>query len=254
MSLSVRIIPFLLLSSEGLVKTVAFKNRKYVGDPINCVRIFNTKEVDELIILDIDATAEKREPYFDIIADIVSEAFMPVGYGGGVSKIQDFDRLFNIGIDKVVVNTLFYENPKLITEAINKFGGQSIVLSLDVKKDIFGRQRLVSHCGWKIQKLKLEHALAMADEMGFGEVVLNAIHRDGTMSGYDLELVASVNGRLNMPVVALGGAAGPDDFARAMNLGVSGVGAGSAFVFQGPKRAVLISYPSREEIVNLLGD
>jgi imidazole glycerol-phosphate synthase subunit HisF len=253
-SLSARVIPFLLLSSEGLVKTVAFKNRKYVGDPINCVRIFNTKEVDELVILDIDATAQKREPYFDIIEDIVSEAFMPVGYGGGVSKIEHFDRLFKIGIDKIVVNTLFYENPKLITEAISKFGSQSIVLSLDVKNDFFGRQRLVSHCGRKTQKLDLERALVMVDELGFGEVVVNAIDRDGTMKGYDLELVASVNARLEMPVVALGGASGPDDFARAINLGVSGVGAGSVFIFEGPKRAVLISYPSRKELVTLLGE
>lgn len=247
-----RVIPTLLLGECGLVKTIKFSEERYVGDPINAVKIFNQKEVDELVLLDITASKSKKEPSFHEIREIVSEAFMPVGYGGGISKMSDIETLFKIGVEKVIINSAFYSNGSLISEAAKVFGSQSIVVSLDVKKDIWGNYNLYSYSGCKKEKMELISALKHAEELGAGELVINNIERDGTMIGYDNSLIRLVAKELNIPIVALGGAGNIQHFADAIHHGASAVAAGSMFIFQGVHRAVLISYTTSEDVLNCM--
>lgn len=237
-----RIIPVLLLSDSGMVKTKKFTLPTYIGDPINAVRIFNEKEVDEIIILDIDASRFNRGPDFDRIKEISSEAFMPLGYGGGVKSISQMERLFKIGVEKIILNTAIYEDYSLLREAANIFGSQSIVVSIDVKKDFWGRYHIYSKCGSKKQSIDLFSLISLIQNQGVGEIILSSIDRDGLMSGYDLKLISSVSSQLQVPLVALGGAGSLDDFNDALQSGASSVAAGSMFVFHGPHKAVLISY------------
>jgi len=248
-----RVIPTLLLREGGLVKTIKFSDERYVGDPINAVKIFNQKEVDELVLLDIAASKNKVEPSFHEISEIVSEAFMPVGYGGGISKMSDIEMLFNIGVEKVILNSAFYSNGSLILEASKVFGSQSIVVSLDVKKDIWGNYKLYSYSGSKKEKIELIAALKYAQDLGAGELVINSIERDGTMNGYDNSLIRLVSRELKIPIVALGGAGHIQHFADAIQHGASAVAAGSMFIFQGVHRAVLISYTTSEDVQNYIG-
>jgi imidazole glycerol-phosphate synthase subunit HisF len=247
--LKIRIIPALLLRNQGLVKTTNFKDPKYVGDPINAVRIFNEKEVDELIFLDITATIEKRKPNFKVIADIAGECFMPFGYGGGVKDLDDIKTLFSIGAEKVVINSYAIENPHFIRDAAERFGNQSIVVSIDARRSILGKYKVYTRGGRVATKYDPVTLGKLMEEMGAGEIILTSIDRDGTMKGYDLDLIKMVAGSLSIPVVACGGAHTIQDFKDAVcRGGASAVSAGSMFVFQGKHRAVLISYPSIEEI------
>lgn len=244
----IRVIPVLLISDGGLVKSIKFGNFKYVGDPINAVRIFNEKEVDEIVILDISASLNRRPPDFSMIKEIVSEAFMPVAYGGGITNVSEIKELINSGIEKVVINSSAFRSPNLVTEASSVFGNQSIVVSIDVKKNIFGRQYVHILNGTKNTGLDpLEYSLTM-QSAGAGELFLNSIDRDGTFNGYDLKLIEAVSNKLSIPVVALGGAGNVSDFREAVKVGASAVAAGSLFVFQRPHRAVLISYPCQDEL------
>ena len=243
-----RIIATLLMDNNGLVKTQKFKNPRYIGDPINAVRIFNNKEVDELVLLDVTATAEKRGPKFEDISEIVSEAFMPIGYGGGITNISQVERLFKIGIEKVILNTSAFSNESLIGEASRIYGNQSIVVSIDVKKDIFGTYHVYTNGGKTKQKGDLLQILYRLQNLGAGEIILNAIDREGTMNGYDLKLVEEVCKKLKVPVVASGGAGKIEHFVEAINAGASAVAAGSMFVYQGIHRAVLISYVTSEQV------
>ncbi len=245
-----RIIPTLLIDGDGLVKTQKFKNPRYIGDPINAVRIFNNKDVDELVLLDITASIEKREPRFENILEIVSEAFMPIGYGGGIINMSQIERLFKIGIEKVILNTSAFENESLIGEASRVYGSQSVVVSIDVKKDFFGNYHIYTANGKVKQKIELIQALKKFQELGAGEIMINSIDREGTMNGYDLKLVNDVCKNLKIPVVASGGAGKIEHFVEAINAGASGVAAGSMFVYQGVHRAVLISYIKSEELDN----
>jgi cyclase len=246
--LRTRIIPILLLNDGGLVKTVKFSKDKYIGDPINAVKIFNQKEVDELVLLDISATRNESSPNFSEIKEIVSEAFMPVGYGGGISKMEHIEKLFNIGVEKVILNSVIFTDRDLIEEAIKIYGSQSIVASLDVKKDIWGNYKVYSNSGKKKQNLTLDSCIKLIQEIGFGELVINNIDKDGTMLGYDLELIEKVSSMLNIPVVAVGGAGTLSDFVKALNAGASALAAGSMFVFQGVHKAVLISYITTDQL------
>ncbi|MCM2356961.1 MAG: AglZ/HisF2 family acetamidino modification protein [Geobacteraceae bacterium] len=251
--LGTRVIPCLLLRNQGLVKTVKFKDPKYVGDPINTVRIFNDKEVDELIFLDITATFENKRPNFRLISDIASECFMPLGYGGGIRTVEDIKEILGLGAEKVIINSYALENTSFISEAAELFGSQSIVVSLDVKKNFFGNYEVFSHSGTKRTKLDPVSAAKQSEQMGAGELFLNSIDRDGTMQGYDIDLVSKVSGAVSIPVIASGGAGKLDDFSAAVNSGgASAVAAGSFFVFHGKHRAVLISFPTREEMQNIL--
>jgi cyclase len=248
-----RVIPCLLLRNLGLVKTVKFKDPKYLGDPINIVKIFNDKEVDELVFLDITATAENKKPPFSMLEKIASECFMPLGYGGGVRSLEDMKTLFNIGIEKVSVNSYAVENPAFIRAAADLFGSQSVVVSMDVKKNRWGKYEVFTHSGQQATGLDpVKFALEM-EKQGAGELLLNSIDRDGTMQGYDLDLIKRVTGAVSVPVVACGGAGNVQDLAAAVKQGgASAAAAGSMFVFQGPHRAVLISYPSPKDLQDTL--
>ncbi len=247
--LSTRVIPCLLLRSRGLVKTRRFKDPKYLGDPINIVRIFNDKEVDELALLDITATAEGRGPVFDLLGDITSECFIPLCYGGGVRSIEDMRRLFTLGVEKVAINTRAVEEPSLIRRAADTFGSQSVVVSIDARKKLFGGYEVMTHAGTRGAGLDPVAFARTVEQQGAGEILLTAIDRDGTMDGYDLQLVRAVSSVVAVPVVACGGAGGvPDLVAAVRDGGASAAGAGSMFVFKGPHRAVLISYPEPAEL------
>lgn len=248
-----RVIPVLLLRGRGLVKTVKFKDPKYVGDPMNSVRIFNEKEVDELVFLDITATPEGRGPDFEMLADIAGEAFMPMAYGGGITSLDQIQRIFTLGYEKVVIDTAAYESPQLIREAVAIYGSQSVVGCVDVRRSLLGRYELYSRSGRTHQSVGLLDHVAALEELGVGEIVVNAVDRDGTQSGYDLKLLQQVSSAVSVPVVACGGASGLDDFVAAVQQGgASAVAAGSLFVFVGPHRAVLINYPDRTELAKRL--
>jgi cyclase len=244
-----RVIPCLLLHNGGLVKTLKFKEPKYVGDPINAVKIFNDKEVDELVILDIDASKEKRGPNFELLSKINREAFMPLGYGGGITTVQQVRAVLNLGFEKVVLNASTLVNPGLVTQAAVECGNQSVVVCIDAKKGLLSKYSVYSHVTGKTLALDpAEHAAEM-ERLGAGEIVINSVDRDGTLSGYDIDLIKRVTSRVSVPVVAMGGAGSVQDFACAINIGgASAVSAGAFFVFHGPHRAVLITYPAKGEL------
>lgn len=248
-----RVIPVLLLRGQGLVKTVKFKEPRYVGDPINSVRIFNEKEVDELVFLDITATPEGRGPDFELLADIAGEAFMPMAYGGGIATLEQVQRIFALGFEKVVIDTAAYTSPQLIREAVAIYGAQSIVGCVDVRRTLLGRYELSSNAGKTKQPVGLKEHVRELERLGVGEIIVNAVDRDGTQSGYDLKLIRDVSLAVSVPVVACGGAAGLDDFVAAVQEGgAAAVAAGSLFVFVGPHRAVLINYPARADLARRL--
>jgi cyclase len=247
-----RLIPSLLVSANGLVKTVKFSDPKYVGDPLNAVRIFNEKQVDELIVLDIDASPEQREPQYALIKALASECRMPLCYGGGVTSLEQFQRIIELGVEKVAISSAAVTQPELISKAAETIGAQSVVVVLDVLK-IGGRYEVCTRRGQQRTGLDaVEYAVRM-QELGAGEIVLNSIDRDGTGIGYDTELISAVRQRVTLPITALGGA-GSLEHVRDLfaTFGIIGAAAGSLFVFKGKYRAVLISYPSAEEHDRLL--
>ena len=243
-----RVIPVLLLAEDGLVKTVRFKDPTYVGDPINAVRIFNEKEVDEIAVLDIRATREGRGPDLARVRELAGECFMPLCYGGGIRTVAHARRLFAIGIEKVLINTAAEESPALVTATAADFGSQSVMVGVDVGRDWLGRPRVYTRGGTRnTGRDPVEYAREMA-ERGAGEIFLNVIDRDGTMAGFDLELVGAVSSAVSIPLIACGGAGSVADLSAAVAAGASAVAAGSLFVFAGPRRAVLINYPSAVEL------
>jgi imidazole glycerol-phosphate synthase subunit HisF len=243
-----RIIPCLLVRGGGLVKTVRFGESKYVGDPINAVRIFNEKEVDELIVLDIDATAQGREPDYVMIGNLAAECRMPLCYGGGVTTVGQAERIVGMGVEKVALSAAAVERPELIAELSEVVGGQSVVAVLDVRRNSRGAAEVWTHNGTRSAgTLAVELARVMADR-GVGEIVINSIDNDGVMKGYDVDLVAAVRAAVGVPVTALGGAGSLDHICQLIRrFGLVGAAAGSLFVFKGVYRAVLINYPSRAD-------
>lgn len=249
--LKTRVIPILLLKNNGLVKTIKFKKDQYIGDPINAIKIFNEKEVDELIFLDIEATKYNKEPNYEIIKSIASECFMPVCYGGGITTIEQIKKIFHLGIEKVSLNSSILNNYDLLEQAVEIFGSQSIVVSVDVKKNLFGKYCIYNHVRKKIEKLNVSDYLKNIEKKGAGEVLLNHVDLDGTQLGYDTELIKYVTKDLNIPLIYCGGAKDLTDFKVAKDLMVSGVAAGSMFVFHGKHKAVLITYPGYEILKKL---
>ncbi len=243
-----RIIPALLMRDGGLVKTVKFSKERYIGDPINAVKIFNEKEVDELCLLDIGATVEGRPPAYQEINEIVSEAFMPIGYGGGIQHMEHVEQLFKLGVEKVIMNTAAFENEGLVKEASSIYGSQSVVVSIDIKKDLWGQYKVFTRSGKSKQKIDLITAVKKMQDLGAGEIILNNIDRDGTMLGYDLDPINKVAKVIDVPLVALGGASGINDFVSAIQNGAAAVSAGSIFVYQGVHKAVLISYITSDNL------
>lgn len=251
--LKTRVMPCLLLKGRGLVKTVRFKNPNYVGDPINTIRIFNEKEVDELILLDITATTENKKPNYQVIAEVASECFMPLAYGGGVRTIEDAKLIFSLGVEKVVINSYAVENPSFVKELAGFFGNQSIIVSIDVKKTWLGKNIVYAHGGKTVtQHDPVEWAKYM-EAMGGGEILLTSIDRDGTYEGYDIELIRMVSAAVTIPVIACGGAGRLEDFTEAVRSGgASAVAAGSMVVYQGKNKGVLINFPARQELESAL--
>lgn len=247
-----RIIPCLLLKDGGLVKTVKFENPKYVGDPINAIRIFNDKEVDELMVIDIMATKERREPDFALIEQFAGECFMPLCYGGGINSVDQVKRLFSLGVEKVCLQSAAFDNPSLITDIASRFGSQSVLVSVDVKKNWLDKSKVYQAATGNTVSQGLNIHLNRLVEAGAGEIVLNAVDRDGVMGGMDIELINKVSSILSVPLIALGGVGSLNDIKAAILSGASAVAAGSFFVFQGPHRAVLITYPKYKELENLL--
>jgi cyclase len=249
-----RVMPCLLLQDGSLVKTVQFKDAGYIGDPINAIRIYNQKEVDELVFLDISATPEGRKPPFKVLSEIASECLMPVAYGGGVRDLGDIKEIFSLGIEKVAVNSYAFENPRFVRDAAERFGSQSIVVSIDVKKTMSGRYEVYIRGGRQATGLDpVKFAVQMA-EQGAGELLLTSIDRDGTMTGYDLKLLQALTSAVDVPVIACGGAGSIADFAAAIQEGgASACAAGSMFVYFGRNRAVLINFPTQQELRAVLG-
>lgn len=237
-----RIIPTLLLSFRRLVKTKKFRQPRYVGDPINAIRIFNDKAVDELIVLDIGNIKTLKEPDFQYLEELASEAFMPMAYGGKIQSIESARRLFRSGFEKVIVNSVVFNNPEIVFDLSQTFGSQSCVVAVDYKSDFLNRPKVFNPSARKLTKLSvLDHCLNMED-LGAGEIFLNSISREGTYSGYDLELLEIIAHKLRIPVIVSGGAGQSGDFEQAFSKGASACAAGSMFIYRRPHNAVLISY------------
>jgi len=243
--LRARIIPCLLIHNGGLVKTTGFSNPKYVGDPLNAVRILNEKQVDELIVIDIDATVCEREPDYSLIASLAAECRMPLCYGGGVKTVEQIEKIVSLGIEKVSLGSAAVYEPDLIQRAAKRVGCQSIVGVIDVKKSgLLRRYEVFTHNGTRKAGCNPVELACQLAALGAGEILLNSIDRDGTMNGYDLELIDSVRNALRLPMTVLGGAGSLDDMRTLVaRYGPIGAAAGSLFVFKGKYRAVLIQYP-----------
>ncbi|MBL1420840.1 MAG: imidazole glycerol phosphate synthase subunit HisF [Alphaproteobacteria bacterium] len=251
-----RIIPTLLLHDMGLFKTVKFnvKKGKYVGDPINAIKIFNDKGVDELVFLDIDASKEKRGPNLDAIRDFAEECFMPVAYGGGLRNLDDIKDVLTIGIEKVVLNTILFTDIDLLTRASEVYGSSSIVASVDVKKNFRGQYRVYNSATKKLLSIDLLDYIRDIEKRGAGEIFLSSVDRDGTFEGYDVELINMISRELKIPLIANGGAKDIADFSKVIKFGgASAVSAGSMFVFNGTHKAVLITYPEYSELEKEIG-
>ena len=251
--LKIRVIPCLLLQNSGLAKTINFKDEKYIGDPINAIKIFNDKEVDELVFLDISNNKTNQKPNFELISKITSECFMPLACGGGIKSINDVEKILNLGAEKIIVNSHAIDNPSFINEASNIFGSQSIVVSIDVKKNRAGNYEIFKDNGKKPTGINPKDFATQMEKMGAGELFLNSIDRDGMMNGYDLDLIKEISRVISIPLIACGGAGKIEDFKKAIDAGASAVAAGSMFVFYGSYRAVLINFPSYNELKSILG-
>ena len=245
-----RIIPCLLYNGSGLVKTVRFKNPSYIGDPINAIKIFNEKEVDELILLDIMATKEKRRPKFERIAEMASEAFMPFAYGGGVKKYEDFERLYTLGVEKVIINSLIQENSAVIKKVVENYGAQALVACVDFKKPLFGEKTVYSYSGHKIKYSLKAYVQYLTETLGVGELMLQSVDRDGTWEGYDTEVIEALLNRVEVPVIACGGAGRTDDIKNILyNSNANAAALGSMAVYSKKGMGVLISFPERHSII-----
>lgn len=247
-----RVIPALLLSDGGLVKTHKFSNPSYVGDPINAIRIFNDKEVDEIVVLDIKASKTGREPDYRLIEEFASECFMPLTYGGGIKTIEQAERLFNLGVEKVCLHSTALKDTNIISDFAARFGTQSVVVSVDIRRNFFGLLKVYNSVDNKNFRENWYEYLQKIQLAGAGEVLLNAVHRDGTLLGPDLEMIKAVSRKVSTPLVAMGGVASLADIKSVIVSGADAVGAGAFFVYHGKHRAVLINYPKYNELESLL--
>lgn len=243
-----RIIPSLLLHDKGLVKTVNFKSPKYVGDPINAVRIFNEKEVDELAFFDIDASVLNQEPDYVLIEKLANQSRMPLCYGGGVKTVEQAQRIFSLGIEKIALSSAIIENPQLVTQIAERVGSQSVIVVLDVKKKLLGGYEIYTHNGKKATGINPIKFAKEIEILGAGEIIINSIDQDGVMNGYDMNLIDKIAESISIPLTVLGGGGSLADIEKVIDKhGVIGVAAGSLFVFKGPYKAVLINYPNQDE-------
>lgn len=251
--LQTRVIPILLYNGVGLVKGIKFKDDKYVGDPVNAVRIFNEKEVDEIIILDISASQKGKGPNYDFVSEVASECFMPLSYGGGIDSVDKMKRIYDCGVEKISINTAVIDSWGLIEEAAKIFGSQSVAVSIDAKKNLFGGRTVYANRGSKNTKFDVVDFAKSAESAGAGELLINSVDRDGTGKGYDTELIRLISSVVSIPTISCGGASSLEDFKEAVDAGSSAVAAGSFFVFYGKHRAVLITYPEAKELEAYVG-
>jgi cyclase len=243
-----RIIPVLLLGKSGLVKTTGFAKPKYVGDPINAVKLFNDKEVDELVLLDIEATS-RGAIQFDLLEQIASEAFMPVTYGGGIRQVGDVSRLLRLGVEKIIINTALYQQPSLLSQIAVKFGSTTVIASVDFKKDFFGTWKPYSNNGKVKLKEDVQSICKRYESEGAGELLLHCIGYDGQMQGYPIDILKQCSEAVSIPVIACGGAGSLEDMASlAKKTVIKAFAAGSLFIYYGPHKAVLINYPTPEKL------
>jgi len=251
--LKTRVIPALLLREDALVKTVKFNNASYIGDPINTVRIFNELEVDELVFLDITATNESRQPNLKILAEIANECFMPLGYGGGLNNFETVQSIFQIGFEKIVLNSVMHEDIQFVTKVAEHYGNQAVVASIDVKKNLFGKYEVWSHSGKKNTKKNPVEWAQELQEKGAGEILLTSIDREGTWSGFDTALVKRVTDSVSVPVIAHGGAGNLDHIKEVVhNANASAVALGSMVVFQQKGMGVLVNFPDHKKLEAVL--
>lgn len=250
-----RVIPCLLLEDDSLVKTINFKKPGYIGDPVNTARIFNELEVDELVVLDITATNKKRRPNFKILSELANECFMPLAYGGGIRDFEDAKKIFQIGIEKVIINSYAFEHPAFITELAEHFGNQAVVASIDVKKNMFGKYQIYSNSGSKKQKVNVVDWAKQLEELGAGEILLTAIHQEGTWKGFDVNLVEKIANAVDIPVIANGGASSINDIEKVVKEGhASAVSLGSMVVYQNKGMGVLVNFPDAKKLKKALGN
>lgn len=248
-----RIIASLLIKDNGLVKTTKFKEPRYLGDPMNAVRIFNEKEVDELAVFDISATVNGKGPNFKMIENFAEECRMPLCYGGGITKVEEAQQIFSLGVEKIALSNAAFTNPELITELSNKVGAQSVVVVLDVKKKLFGGYDVYTHNGTKSIGKNPFELIQKFQELGAGEIVINNIDEDGMMKGYDLSLAEKARKATILPLTVLGGAGSLEDIGKLIEkFGIIGAAAGSRFVYKGKLKGVLINYPNDEEKKQLI--
>ena len=248
-----RVIPLLLIKNKGLVKSIKFSEYKYVGDPINAVRIFNEKKVDELMMIDIDATSKSESPNFEMIKLWASECRMPLCYGGGIKTLDDAQKIFALGVEKIALSSEAISNPLLVKQISDKVGSQSVVVVLDVKKNFFGNYEIYTHNAKKLTKVKIFDFIQKLEKLGVGEIIINSIDRDGLMNGYDILLAKKVREKISIPITILGGAGNYEDIKQLVNeFKIIGAGAGSLFVFKGKYKAVLINYLSDDQKNNLI--
>jgi imidazole glycerol-phosphate synthase subunit HisF len=251
--LRTRIIPTLLLRNESLVKTMRFGKFTYVGDPCNTVRIFNELEVDELLFLDITATLEKRSPNLRVLADIASECFMPLGYGGGIRTLEDAKSVFDIGFEKIVINSYAIENPDFIRQLASTYGSQAVIVSIDVKKNIWRRYQVRTHSGQQASKRDPVEWAKQLESLGAGEILLTSMDREGSWEGFDLDLVRGVANAVSIPVIAHGGAGTLEHIKEVVTQAdASAVGLGSMVIFQKKDMGVLINFPDKKHIAEVL--
>jgi imidazole glycerol-phosphate synthase subunit HisF len=243
-----RIIPCLLVKDKGLVKTVNFKNPKYVGDPINAVRIFNEKEVDELMVIDIDATSDNREPDYKMIENLAAECRMPLCYGGGVKTVEQAQRIFSLGVEKIAISSAAIENISLISQIAKVVGTQSVIVVIDVKKKLLGGYEVCTHNGKKKTGKDPVEFAKQVQKLGAGEIVVNSIDNDGVMKGFDFTIIDKIRQAVTIPMTVLGGAGCLEDISKVIEkYKIIGVSAGSLFVFKGVYKAVLINYPNKTD-------
>lgn len=244
--LSARIIPVLLVHDKGLVKTVKFKDPKYVGDPLNAVKIFNEKEADELTVIDIDASVVGHEPDYKMIENLAAECRMPLCYGGGVKTVEQAQKILCLGVEKVAISSAVFDNPTLISDLAERVGRQSVVVVLDVKKRAFsGKYDCYTHNGKMRRNVCAIEFAQKVEQLGAGEIIINSIDNDGVMKGYDLKIITAVKQSVGIPVTALGGAGNYEDIKALVSAHpIIGAAAGSLFVFKGKYKAVLINYPT----------
>ncbi|MBA3340346.1 MAG: imidazole glycerol phosphate synthase subunit HisF [Gemmatimonadaceae bacterium] len=243
-------MPCLLFDGRALVKTVRFRNPSYIGDPINAIKIYNEKEVDELVMLDINASRQKRPPRFDLIRECASECFMPFSYGGGVATLEDCSRLYKIGVEKVIVNTRCLTDPEFVRSAVHQYGSTSVVGAVDYKTGMFGGNRVYSASGAKTQRSLLEHCRFLADDVGVGELLLYSVDRDGTWSGYDIPTIRTVAEAVSVPLIACGGAGNVGHLRQVLDETPANAAAlGSMAVYQKQGMGVLINFPQRRLII-----